>query len=234
MKKILFGFGIIAVLGLTILIIRGLSSEDTWIQENDEWVRHGNPDAPKPDELFTKVETLNQSCTRDEDCQTPPQYLMRSNCPYTSKCLKEKCTVICPFPWKHFESKNCPPDTWKDIVFDNPSEKFLSPEEIGEELWIRWIQLFKNGGCSNEQLKDFHIQQVSRFEEFTPLEGFFVTITFDVFPEEISSSLWQTESGKKNEDGWIRDKFLFWNIVKQGTEYHVISSSEHIDRGSLQ
>lgn len=40
--------------------------------------------------------TLNVACQQDSECVTPPQYLVRSNCPYTSLCLKGRCAVVCP------------------------------------------------------------------------------------------------------------------------------------------
>jgi putative hemolysin len=43
---------------------------------------------------ITKV--LNDTCLVDRDCTTPMNYQIRSNCPYTSKCLKGLCTVVCP------------------------------------------------------------------------------------------------------------------------------------------
>jgi putative hemolysin len=43
---------------------------------------------------ITKV--LNETCLADKDCITPMNYLVRSDCPYTTKCIKGKCTVVCP------------------------------------------------------------------------------------------------------------------------------------------
>jgi hypothetical protein len=45
---------------------------------------------------YTIAETLDVSCNIDEDCETPGDYLIRSSCPYTSKCLEKKCNVVCP------------------------------------------------------------------------------------------------------------------------------------------
>jgi len=39
---------------------------------------------------------LEVQCQTDGGCQTPAEYLTRSNCPYTSICLHNKCTVVCP------------------------------------------------------------------------------------------------------------------------------------------
>jgi regulatory protein YycI of two-component signal transduction system YycFG len=36
------------------------------------------------------------SCKKSIECKTPPEYLVRSNCPYTSMCINKKCNVICP------------------------------------------------------------------------------------------------------------------------------------------
>jgi putative hemolysin len=41
-------------------------------------------------------EVLNDTCLTDQDCETPVNYLLRSNCPYTTKCLENKCAVVCP------------------------------------------------------------------------------------------------------------------------------------------
>ena len=42
----------------------------------------------------TKI--LDTACQADTDCETPAEYLVRSNCPYTSLCLDNKCVVVCP------------------------------------------------------------------------------------------------------------------------------------------
>ena len=39
---------------------------------------------------------LSVSCQKNEDCQTPPEYLMRSSCPFTTLCLDKTCVVVCP------------------------------------------------------------------------------------------------------------------------------------------
>lgn len=45
---------------------------------------------------YKVVEVLDVSCNIDSDCETPMDYLIRSSCPFTSKCLENKCSVICP------------------------------------------------------------------------------------------------------------------------------------------
>jgi hypothetical protein len=36
------------------------------------------------------------SCTQDSECVTPMEYAILSRCPFTSLCLNNKCTVVCP------------------------------------------------------------------------------------------------------------------------------------------
>jgi hypothetical protein len=49
MKKILIAGTIVIVLaGILILTLRFFSGEDNWICNSGEWVKHGNPDSPKP------------------------------------------------------------------------------------------------------------------------------------------------------------------------------------------
>ncbi len=39
---------------------------------------------------------LDIDCQLDIDCITPGEYMMQSRCPFVSKCLENKCTVVCP------------------------------------------------------------------------------------------------------------------------------------------
>ncbi|MDD3302453.1 MAG: DUF2178 domain-containing protein [Candidatus Gracilibacteria bacterium] len=56
-----------------------------------------NKDEKLKENINYKIEKqLNIQCNDDNDCETPGEYLIRSNCPYTSKCIKDKCNVICP------------------------------------------------------------------------------------------------------------------------------------------
>lgn len=45
---------------------------------------------------YTVAEILDDACSVDGDCTTPMNYLLRSSCPYTSKCIVGKCNVVCP------------------------------------------------------------------------------------------------------------------------------------------
>jgi hypothetical protein len=49
---------------------------------------------------YEVVETLDVSCVEDLDCETPSNYLIQSHCPYTSKCIESKCSVVCPYPFE--------------------------------------------------------------------------------------------------------------------------------------
>lgn len=44
-----------------------------------------------------KIENISDvSCKKSAECVTPSKYLMRSNCPYVSLCIENKCNVVCP------------------------------------------------------------------------------------------------------------------------------------------
>jgi hypothetical protein len=45
---------------------------------------------------FIIEKTGDTICQIDADCVTPAEYLIRSNCPYFSKCLNGYCSVVCP------------------------------------------------------------------------------------------------------------------------------------------
>lgn len=49
MKKIILLTAVVALIVVSvILIVRFSTPEDTWICENDQWVKHGNPEEPMP------------------------------------------------------------------------------------------------------------------------------------------------------------------------------------------
>jgi len=55
-------------------------------------------------EGFSKV-GVGEDCVIDTDCKTPMSYLVRSNCPFESRCIENKCNVVCigPYPNKEAE-----------------------------------------------------------------------------------------------------------------------------------
>lgn len=55
-------------------------------------------------EGFSKV-NVGESCSLDTDCKTPVNYLVRSSCPFESKCIENKCKVVCVGPYKSEEDE---------------------------------------------------------------------------------------------------------------------------------
>ncbi|NMB57089.1 hypothetical protein GYA19_04085 [Candidatus Beckwithbacteria bacterium] len=53
MKTAISFFLIIVIISFTLLTIRFVfgGDEDTWVCQNGQWERHGNPSAPKPSSL---------------------------------------------------------------------------------------------------------------------------------------------------------------------------------------
>jgi len=58
---------------------------------------------------YNVTEVLNETCSQDRDCITPGTYLIRSSCPYTTKCIEGNCTVVCPIfdGTKYPDVKDC-------------------------------------------------------------------------------------------------------------------------------
>lgn len=107
-RRYYLAVAIVAMIFAAMFSVRILSGEDDWICHDGEWVKHGNPSFAAPSIQCGKTEqkpvvsnyrieaTTTSACQIDNDCVTPGEYLIRSNCPYTSKCVKNKCAIICP------------------------------------------------------------------------------------------------------------------------------------------
>ena len=95
MKKPLL-IGIIAVLGLMIawfaINVQSESKSETTTNPYSQSI-HIDGYSETDYEI---IESSNQSCSEDKECETPNEYLIRSSCPYTSKCIQNICTVVCP------------------------------------------------------------------------------------------------------------------------------------------
>jgi len=42
------------------------------------------------------IKGAGEACQQDSECQTPAEFMIRSSCPYESRCINDKCTVVCP------------------------------------------------------------------------------------------------------------------------------------------
>jgi len=47
-------------------------------------------------DTYVVEKVTEDSCTDNLACETPMEYLVQSRCPFTSLCLENKCTVVCP------------------------------------------------------------------------------------------------------------------------------------------
>lgn len=50
MKKSYFLLGVVVLIILSAFILRLIGSEDTWLCQNGQWVKHGEPESPAPSE----------------------------------------------------------------------------------------------------------------------------------------------------------------------------------------
>ncbi len=69
-------------------------------------VRFNNPDGTQTIANFT-LQTDNflsaagdsGFCESDDECETPMDYLIQSNCPFGSACIDNECRVVCPLSY---------------------------------------------------------------------------------------------------------------------------------------
>lgn len=97
-KALIFGSILILIILIIIAIIllNNSKSEKEYLEE----ISKGNAGA---------------SCSQNSDCQTPFDYLIRSNCPFTSICAENKCVVACVKPYETQEDQiNKTPQCSKD------------------------------------------------------------------------------------------------------------------------
>ena len=77
-----------------------------------------NARRPMPhDNIKNKLEMINQLekdkkeigkiCENNNDCRVPFFYAIRSDCPYESKCIDNKCTVLCPWTGPNIINAPC-------------------------------------------------------------------------------------------------------------------------------
>ncbi|MFK7780552.1 MAG: hypothetical protein QM490_05465 [Candidatus Gracilibacteria bacterium] len=86
MKKILISF-----LLYLIIFLLGCSTNETIVINQEE--------SSSKVSSFEIIEIMSEKCVEDSECKTPFSYLLLSHCPYKSKCIENKCTVICPKPF---------------------------------------------------------------------------------------------------------------------------------------
>ena len=85
-------------------------------------------------------------------------------------------------------------------------------------LWFAW---FKSPNVdAGIRLKDFEIHrlEVGQWEE----NNFLASVSFSVKPVKCSYEEWLTGNGTES-GAWVRKKFLFFKIIKEGDNYRVDS-----------
>lgn len=86
------------------------------------FVERENQPLPLPEgynlENYSVEKVTGESCAQNSDCKTPGEYLIQSRCPFTSLCLQNTCTIVCPAQngWKTYS------DTEKNISFQYPED----------------------------------------------------------------------------------------------------------------
>jgi len=95
-KKLLFSIKLPILLFLFLLassFLTGCHYEDISTIDQESSIV---PKGYTLDSYYIEKPLEDVSCQVDGDCLLPLEYAVRSNCPYYSKCLENKCAVVCP------------------------------------------------------------------------------------------------------------------------------------------
>lgn len=114
-------------------------------------------------------------------------------------------------------ASNCEAVDLSTVTFSNPSEKFLSSAEIGEEILHVWFSEYqKNSICDAYRITEYTVNEVYGLtSEGSIIE---VGINADIQPVNVSTSNWIMGNGMIDGD-WIRNKAFIFTISKEGTTY---------------
>lgn len=94
-----------------------------------------------------------------------------------------------------------------------------TPEEIARRLITLWLDHYKSPSVkAQERLAAYELGEIRLTEQKE--ESFAVNATFAVKPAEALSD-WMAGNGAPGAGGWIRDKFLFFQISREGSVYRL-------------
>jgi hypothetical protein len=106
---IIFSIVVVFIIGLTVWSVLKITDCDSTAGKCDslsgsmgeKQISEYQEDRPSlPDgytlDSYTIDKVTDESCNLSSDCETPIEYLVQSRCPFTSLCLQNKCTVVCP------------------------------------------------------------------------------------------------------------------------------------------
>ena len=84
-------------------------AEKVQVTDFDSFVAAGNPimesypqrcNDPISDRTFTEdIGNIGETCSINEECHTPMEFLVQSNCPFGSACIDDTCKVVCPLTY---------------------------------------------------------------------------------------------------------------------------------------
>lgn len=74
------------------------------------------------------LSNLGASCTAYSECKLPMEFMIQSNCPFTTACINSKCKVICPLV---YHDPN--PEISKSYPFTCNTNSECNCEERGEK-----------------------------------------------------------------------------------------------------
>ena len=193
MKK-LFSISVILILIIgVILVVRFLfgGPEDTWICDNGQWIKHGNPKTPMP--------TTDCGQQKDSDVISTPEDSSPDNTiadsPETINSVPETSDIVLldvPF------LAQAPFGQWSDPIYQNACEE---ASLLMADLWIRGVKLISKEEATAELKKfaDFEIEKYNNFYDHSAadtaqiMQDYFdyynVEVKEDIVAEDIINQL---------------------------------------------
>ncbi|MDF2556265.1 MAG: hypothetical protein K0R71_93 [Bacillales bacterium] len=92
-------------------------------------------------------------------------------------------------------------------------------KKVATELFSDYLNYYKNSNGSNQQLKDFTIENL-RIEKNNK-SSFLFLVEFSVLP--INADAWMAGNGTLSEDNWIHNKTLFVHVGIKDNTYTMLS-----------
>jgi hypothetical protein len=128
-----------------------------------------------------------------------------------------------------FGFDSCPLDNNRAVAQYNDNRPIISNQfivgdnqkAIAKALVPLWLDRFTSRDADQGiKLKEYDVHNI----DVAPWKGdrFLALVTFSVKPAKCSYEEWLTGNGEESQD-WVRNKCLFFTVVKENTNYRVES-----------
>ena len=189
----------ISILFLSLLLL-GCSYE--WNLNNNDVIKNEKSGIEVREELikeennFEIVEVLDVPCDVDIDCKTPGIYMIQSHCPYNSKCIESKCSVICPHPFsgKKITDDNIDSSITEETLQINKNTRIYFKTNRLSSWYCNWWEMYI------KYLDDDIVKKIFNHEKYCILD-------FELISKE------KVDVSICYGDGWWSGECVFVNMI---------------------